>query len=175
MRTVINLIDRYLAYLENSVIVLLVTVMVLGSFLQIVLRLAVDGGFLWGDIFLRHLVLWIGFIGASLATRDDKHISIDVLSRITPATVMPYIRIVVNLATIFVCVVLSDAAWTFVEYEIEAETILFNDVPAWIFQIIMPIGFGLIAFRLALKTLMLILSLISGEADPHADKREPVI
>ncbi len=96
-------------------------------------------------------MLWVGFIGASLATRQEKHIKIDVLSQVTSQRLVPVIRIIVDMVTIFVCIVLAKAGWDFVAYEIEAKNILFNDIPSWIFQIIIPIGFGLIAFRFLLN------------------------
>ena len=160
MQKTLKFIDNSLALVENSLIVLIVAVMVVMSFLQVFLRNFFDYGILWGDIFLRHMVLWVGFIGASLATRDEKHINIDVLGRISPEKFRPYLRTVVDLFTMVVCIALAYAAYGFLQYEIEANTILFNNISAWIFQIIIPLGFALIAFRFLLK----ILERISGAA-----------
>ena len=74
-------LNAFVAKIESWILVAIVLLMVTMSFLQIILR-AFSIGILWGDIFLRHLVLWVGFIGASLATREEKHINIDVLSRL---------------------------------------------------------------------------------------------
>jgi TRAP-type C4-dicarboxylate transport system permease small subunit len=160
MKKTLKFIDNSLALVENSLIVLIVAIMVVMSFLQVFLRNFFDYGILWGDIFLRHMVLWVGFIGASLATRDEKHINIDVLGRISPERFRPYLRTIVDLFTMLVCIALAHAAYGFLQYEIEANTILFNNIPAWIFQIIIPLGFALIAFRFFLK----ILERISGAA-----------
>lgn len=153
MQKLLKSIDKSLSLVENSFIVAIVTVMVLLSFLQLVLRNFFDYGILWGDTFLRHLVLWVGFIGASLATRDEKHINIDLLGRITPKKYFSYMRIIIDLVTMIVCIALARAGYVFLKYEIEANTILFNDVPAWYFQLIIPIGFALIGFRFLLKIL----------------------
>ena len=53
--------------------------------LQIVLRYGFDSGIAWADPLLRVLVLWLGLLGALAATRDRRHITIDVLSRMLPA------------------------------------------------------------------------------------------
>lgn len=159
MQKLLKFIDKSLGLVENAFIVAIVTVMVLLSFLQLVLRNFFDYGILWGDTFLRHLVLWVGFIGASLATRDEKHINIDLLGRITPKKYLPYLRIVIDLMTMLVCIFLARAGYVFLRYEIEANTILFNNVPAWYFQLIIPLGFALIGFRFLLKILEQILSL----------------
>ena len=162
MSKLLRIIDKSLAFFENTLIIVLVAVMVLMSFLQVILR-NFDAGLLWADIFLRHLVLWVGFIGASLATRDEKHISIDALSRLVPERSLPYVKLVVDAVTLFICVVLANAGYMFLGYEIEANTILFNDMPAWPFQLIIPLGFALIAFRFFLKILER-LNLIFGSA-----------
>ena len=164
MRKIIQKIDQGLYLFENSLLILILGVMVLMAFLQLVLRNFFHSGILWGDIFLRHLVLWVGFIGASLATRSERHINIDVLTRLMSKKVIPYIRILVNLVAILVGAVLVKAAYVFVRYEIEAKTIVFANIPAWYFEIIIPVGFALISFRFLLKVLEQVASLISGDA-----------
>lgn len=153
MKKLLASIDKILSLVENSLIVIIVSIMVIMSFLQVFLRNFFDYGILWGDIFLRHLVLWVGFIGASLATRDEKHINIDVLGRIASPQILPYLRSIVDLATIAVCIALAQAGYGFLKNEIETNTILFNDIPAWPFQMIIPLGFALIGFRFVLKIL----------------------
>ena len=162
MSKLLRIIDKSLAAVENTLIIILVAVMVLMAFLQVILR-NFDAGLLWADIFLRHLVLWVGFIGASLATRDEKHISIDALSRLVPERFLPYVKLIVDAVTLVICLVLANAGYQFLGYEIEANTILFNDIPAWPFQLIIPAGFALIAFRFFLKILER-MNLIFGSA-----------
>ncbi|MBL0715710.1 MAG: TRAP transporter small permease subunit, partial [Desulfosarcina sp.] len=60
--------------------VLLTTTMGLALF-QIVARNVMGTGLVWGDILIRILVLWLGMAGAMAATRQRKHISIDLLRR----------------------------------------------------------------------------------------------
>ena len=89
MRKILQKIDRGLYLFENSLLILILSVMVFMAFLQVVLRNLFHSGILWGDIFLRHLVLWVGFIGASLATRSERHINIDILTRLMSPKVIP--------------------------------------------------------------------------------------
>jgi TRAP-type C4-dicarboxylate transport system permease small subunit len=143
----INAINNWVARLETAVLVLVLTIMVVLAFLQVVLRNVFDEGLLWGDIFLRHLVLWVGFIGASLATRDEKHISIDLLTRFVPKRWIGIPRIIINLFAAVICLLLADAAYTFVSDEILYGSTVFNDIPSWYLQIIIPIGFFIMAVR----------------------------
>lgn len=163
MKKIIRSIDKNLAFLENGLIVLLLGVMVVMAFLQVLLRNFFDTGILWGDIFLRHLVLWVGFIGASLATREEKHINIDILQRVLKPSFVPYVQIFVDLVTLYICFLLMRAGIVFVASEKEAGTILFERVPAWYLQIIIPIGFGMIGFRFLLKILEKMTAIWSNE------------
>src|SRR5512139_2469052 len=70
---------------EQTLVVSFLGFMIFIAFLQIVLRNFFSTGLDWGDPLLRNLVLWIGFIGATLATREGKHINIDIISRWLPS------------------------------------------------------------------------------------------
>lgn len=167
MQRIISRIDKGLLSVENLLIVLLLSVMVLMAFLQVILRNLFSMGILWADIFLRHLVLWVGFIGASLATRESKHINVDILSRLMSKKKQPYLRIFIDFVSAGVCFVLARAGYKFLSYEIEAGTKLFNDIPAWIFELIIPVGFALIGFRFLLNLIEQIIQ-ISSKVGPEA-------
>ncbi len=163
MKRILHFIDRTLAGVENALIIVIVTILVLMSFLQVVLQIFFYSSIEGGDIIQRHLVLWVGFIGASLATREEKHIHIDLLTRIMPERWKPYIQIVIDLATMVICIVLAKAGYQDLLWDIQDKTKLFGDVSAWWFKMIIPLGFGLISFRLLLKALERILALLPGD------------
>ncbi len=166
MRKLITAIDTILNHTETALIVLILTVMVVMAFLQVVLRNLFSSGILWADIFLRHLVLWVGFIGASIATRENKHINIDVLTRLAPEKARVYILMITNVITMGISIVLAIAGYHFLAMEMKFKTILFENVPAWIFELIIPIGFGMIAFRYLLHILTCILDISEGKIEP---------
>jgi len=147
MMKMLDSLNRWLERAESAVLVTILGFMVIFAFLQVVLRNIFDEGILWGDILLRHLVLWVGFIGASLATRESKHINIDLFNRFLSERGKQISLLITNLFSVFICIVLTKAGWTFVQDEKMMGTTIFSDVPAWYFQIIIPIGFLLMAFR----------------------------
>ena len=157
---VLKTIDRYLALTEGVIIVLFLTTMIGLAFLQVVLRNFFSTGIPWADTFLRHLVLWVAFLGASLSTRENKHINIDVLTKLLRPRGKLWSKCVVEVLSLAVCLFLGLAAWTFLAMERQGQGILFNNIPIWIFQIILPLGFFVIAFRFFLRVLdsLLILS-----------------
>ena len=156
-------INKYIEKLESGLLVLILVIMVILAFLQVVLRNLFDQGILWADIFLRHLVLWVGFIGASLATREEKHINIDLFTRFLSQKGKNISRLITNLFACAICVLLAKAGWTFVQDEKAMGTILFNNIEAWYFQIIIPIGFVLMGFRFFINMLTNVLQTFQGK------------
>ena len=143
----IRQLNEWLAKVESGFLVFLLFLMVFLAFSQVLLRNFLSSGFLWTDLFLRQLVLWVGFLGASLAVRERRHISIDVLPQFLPATYRSWAQVLVNLCAGLISVFLTLAAWKFVQMEMEFPTILFLDLPAWIFQTILPFSFSVISLR----------------------------
>ncbi len=150
-------ISSALILLEQSCVVVLLSVMVILAFLQVILRNFFSTGFIWGDTLLRHLVLWLGFLGAAIAAESGKHISIDIIGRLVPPRIATLIRIITNLFAMVVSFYLAKAGWTFLQSERETGDILITiaeqPLPAWWFEIIIPAGFGLLSFHFLIRTL----------------------
>jgi len=127
--------------------------MILLSFSQVILRNFFQHGILWADIFLRQLVLWVGFLGASLAVCKDKHICIDFLPNVLPHQWKPKLRIITHLATSIISAILAWSAWRFLQFEMEGDSVLFLDIPVWLFQTILPYSFAVISIRFFLRAL----------------------
>jgi C4-dicarboxylate transporter, DctQ subunit len=163
---ILHKLNSYIAQFESWILVIIVLCMVLLSFAQVVLRNVFDQGILWGDIFLRHLVLWVGFIGASIATRENKHINIDVFNRLMKGKSKLFSQALVNIFAAVVTYLLMQASWSFVMEEKEFETMLFNDIPAWYFQIIIPVGFGLMTIRFVINLIQNLVDAFSSEQEP---------
>lgn len=144
-------LDSFLNGLEGRLLVALLSVMVILSFVQVFLRNAFSESFLWGDILLRHLVLWVGFIGAALATSNDRHINIDALTRFLPSRLKHWSKVLTNVFAAVVCYFLSRAGVTFVKNEIDAAGTLYESIPSWYSEIIIPVGFGLLAFHFLVR------------------------
>ena len=103
----IKQLDEWLAKAESGFLVILLFLMVFLSFGQVILRNFLHSGLLWTDIFLRQLVLWVGFLGASLAVRERRHISVDVLPQFIPEKYRPFVDVLVNLLAGIITVFLT--------------------------------------------------------------------
>jgi TRAP-type C4-dicarboxylate transport system permease small subunit len=140
-------LTKFTDLLEDSLLILLLGSMIILGSGQIVLRNFFDFGFIWIDPLLRLLVLWTGLIGATVASRDNRHIRIDLLSRYLPKAAHLIIQFAVGLFSVFICAVIAwhGASWVLLDYQ---DNLLgFENLPAWILESIIPIAFGLIALR----------------------------
>ena len=140
-------IARLMRSLENGLLAGLLTAMIVFAVMQIVLRNVFDSGIAWVDPLLRLLVLWVGMAGAMVATRRDKHIAVDVVTRHLPPNTRLTVRVVVDLFSASVAATIAYHAVRFVWMEREAETIALAAVPAWLCELIIPVAFSVIALR----------------------------
>jgi len=152
----LNAISRGLSWAEGTLTAVLLTVMILLAFLQVILRNFFATGILWIDPFLRHMVLWIGLLGASLATRQERHINLDIITRTMAPRSVEMVRIASNLFAGIVTGFLARAGWTFVQSEMGSREELFRigDMifPGWWFETIIPLGFALMTFRFLIRS-----------------------
>src|SRR5919109_963423 len=102
-------LDHWLASLERALVVLLLTGLLGLGLLQVIARNFLASGLFWADELLQHMVLWLGFLGASLATREHRHLSIDVLTHVLPPRWQLGCGLLVNAAALAICVLLVQA------------------------------------------------------------------
>jgi len=140
--------------LENGLLVLLLTGMILLATLQIVLRNVWSMGLSWADPALRVAVLWMTLLGAMAATRDGNHIQIDILTRFLSERLTKYARLITDLFSAFICGLLSWHGGRFAYFEWQDGSILFASVPAWVCELIIPLGFGVMALRFLITGLL---------------------
>jgi TRAP-type C4-dicarboxylate transport system permease small subunit len=144
--------DEIIDRVEQISLVVLLSSMIVIAFFQIVLRNLFSTGLAWGDPLVRNLVLWIGFIGAALATKEGKHINIDVVSGWMPPLGKGFTRFLTQLFSFFICGLLTFAALKFIKNEAQMGNVAFLGIPAWIPEIILPVIFGLMALRFGLRS-----------------------
>lgn len=135
------------ARIEDGFLCLLLAAMTLLACWQILLRFLFAGGLVWADQLLRYLVLWAGMFGAVVATREGRHIAIDIVSHLLPGRLMPLLRLVIDLLSAAVSGVLTWAAVVFVQNERLYGGEILLAIPFWGWNLVFPIAFGLITLR----------------------------
>jgi len=142
-----NRLEKAGSYAEDGLLLFILISMILLAGAQIFLRNFFDTGLFWGDEMLRLMVLWLTIAGALAASRMDKHISIAVLNRFLPGTAQLITKVIIDLFTAFICALLAWHSARFVMGSYEFGDTLMRNIPAWTMQIILPVGFALMAFR----------------------------
>lgn len=145
--TFLHKLERAGAFAEDLLLLTILVSMILLAGSQIFLRNIFDYSIFWGDEVLRMMVLWLTLAAGLAASRADKQIRIEVLDRFMPVSMQRLSRIVVDLFTAGICALLSWHSARFVMSSYEYADTLLRDTPAWMLQIILPIGFGLMAWR----------------------------
>jgi TRAP-type C4-dicarboxylate transport system permease small subunit len=164
-------IDQAIARFEGWLVILFLSLMVSLTFLQVVLRSLFSYAHLgwandlmgrldWAEPFVRLLVLWLTFLGASLVTSENKHIKIDLITQIIPASWRAPLDVLLSLAGALVAALMLKASLFYVGTEMSFGGKLFLGVPTWIGQLILPLGFMLICFRFLIRSLFSALGIV---------------
>lgn len=149
------MIERTLSVLkslESGLLVAILSTMIALAGYQVIARNFFDTGILWGDSLVRVLVLWLTFIGATIASRNDEHIRIDLLGRLFSDSWKQHSR---RFASFFTCLITGVFAWyslQFVMLDYADGIVAFAGVPAWLCESVMPLGAALISLRYLLHT-----------------------
>jgi len=147
MLSILRKTGVYYERLEEALLVCMVFGMVLLGALQIFFRNVISIGMVWVDPLMRHLVLWIALLGASIATREDRHITIEILPARLSQAARSRIRGGLQLFSSLVCLVLVYPAIRFVLDDYDPGEYLAFGIPLWVSQIIMPAGWLVLGIR----------------------------
>jgi TRAP-type C4-dicarboxylate transport system permease small subunit len=137
----------FVGRLEIGAITVLLSALVLLGTMQIVLRNFFHSGVLWADPMMRHIVLWLGCLGAALATTRVRHINIDVFSRLLPKRHKPVRSTLVYTTTAVAAFFLGLAALRLVADERAFGDVAFGSVKTWVLQVVLPFAFFVISYR----------------------------
>lgn len=121
--------------------------MALLPIIEIITRQLSKSGIPGSIMWTRLLVLWVAFLGAVIAARRGELLSLATKDLITGRS-KRLVDVLTSGVSFTVCAVLFWVSWQFVRLEREGGSLFALDVPVWVVQLIMPIGFALIAVRI---------------------------
>lgn len=143
---------RWLHHLEDLLLAAVLFIMLALAITDIAMRLITGGSLIWIPPVLQVLVLWLGLLGALLASRSQEHIAIDVISRFVGPLGKKVCGISGSLFAGIVCAIVARYSIDFIQQAIEFDDIAFAQVPAWPLQLIIPFTFSLMSVRFFLHT-----------------------
>ena len=159
-------IREYISRSENVLTIGVFSILTIFPAVEIFTRLLGRPGIPASPILVQHMTLWIGFIGAVLATRQNKLLSLTRDPLFSPDAVFSNGRWIAKNISFVIIGALFWGSLTLVMIEYEYPIQISPGIYRWVIQLIMPVGFLLIAFQILLKsskdTLLRILMLIIG-------------
>lgn len=144
---------RWLHHFEDLLLASVLSIMLILAVLDIAMRLITGGSLIWIPPVLQILVLWLGLLGALLASRSQEHIAIDVISRFVGPLGKKVCGISSSLFASIICALVAYYSVVFIQQSIEYDDIAFAQVPAWPLQLIIPFTFSLMSLRFLFHTL----------------------
>ncbi|MBS2024088.1 MAG: TRAP transporter large permease subunit [Deltaproteobacteria bacterium] len=100
-------------------------------------------------VYTQHFTLWIGFIGAMIATASKSHLALSTLDMIPPGRARVFCQGLASVLSAFINAALAYASLIMVLAQRGSTNVLEGGVPAIVFEAVMPIAFTVMAYRFA--------------------------
>jgi TRAP-type C4-dicarboxylate transport system permease small subunit len=157
-----------LARFEDGILMLILVGMVLLAFAQILLRNIFGIGLVWIDPLVRQMLLWVTLVGAMIATRDHKHITVDAISRyLPPGRIKCATGFICDAFATIICSLLTYS--TFLVFQMEFQDPvggqIMTGLPLWASLLTLPVAFGVMTFRLLRFSIYSFLCTVKGDTE----------
>ncbi|MCB9728299.1 MAG: TRAP transporter small permease [Deltaproteobacteria bacterium] len=108
----------------------------------------VEEQYLWSVELASVLLMYVGFLGASMATRERKHIRVDAVRKKLPPRHLPLYNAIGGLMTIAFCVFLGGLALHFLLSKIErGGTMQASGLPEWVISLPIAVALAVMVLR----------------------------
>lgn len=143
--------DRILGQIERAVIGFLLIAASFILFVNVIARYGFNSGFTWAEEATRYAIVWMVFVGSSVAAKNGVHIGVDVLIRMLagrPAQryIVAAVGVICVLFSIFL--VIFGASLAAHAYEVNQVTPAMH-APLWVVQSAVTVGGILMTLRFA--------------------------
>ena len=137
--------------LEKWSVVVILVVMTVVPVAESLARWLFKSGIPGAVLYTQHLTLWIGFLGALLATGAGKHLAL-ATGELIKGTPKKIAGIYAGSLSAAVCSMLAYASLVLVKADSAMERSLPGGIPEWWSEVVMPVALGLMAVRFAWRT-----------------------
>jgi C4-dicarboxylate transporter, DctM subunit len=134
--------------IEDWLLTLVLAAMCLVPDVELILRATLRAGIFGAASIVQHLGLAVGMLGAAVATRERRLLTITAFTLLIPKSARARVTAFADALAAAVCVLLVAGGVAFVAAERSSGTTLAYGVPTWCVQLLMPVGFLVIGWRL---------------------------
>lgn len=153
---------RFIDYLEEWLVILMLAAMTGLTFVQVVLRYVFNYGFTWALEMTTVFFAVMIFVGISYGVRVGAHIGVDALVKLMPPAVRRTVSIGIVLLCLGYCGIVLFGSYDYVSkmkmVGVELEDL---SIPVWVVRAIMPFGYALMTYRFV----QVLWQLATGESD----------
>ncbi len=126
------------------------------------------GGFIWAQKMALVLMTWVAMLGASMATFERSHLSLEMGEKLWPSSVVHLVKAVaLGVASAFCAAATLLAIKLVLDQRHEGAPVVANEwLPTWVAFLIVPYGFAAMALRLLAQTA----TTATGTAEPIEER-----
>lgn len=136
---------------ENTLATLSLGGIMLLPLTEIALRGLFGFGIPGAGPFAQNLTLWVGLLGAAIAAREGKLLTL-ATGEFLPKTFERPAHVVAALIGSAIATIFAVGGWALVETERAVGDLIAVSVPVWVADLVFPVAFGLIALRLVWRS-----------------------
>lgn len=164
-------ISTLLEKLTNALLVALLVVLTTSTTLQVITRFITKSPLVWTEEVSRMAFIWMTLLGATLATKHNEHLSLDLLQGRLPKGLEATLQVLLHLMMATVAAVFVVAGWAFVQMNATriSET---TGMPMFYLYISGPITGVLMLYYLAEQTPALMDKVRAAFAEENAGSSE---
>lgn len=141
INNILNHLEEYFTAVSLFFISLLV-------FTQAFLRYGFNTSISWSDEVSRYMIIWIIFIGSSIAVREKAHAAVDAITAFLPGLFQRIFSVIVNLIAITFCVFAIWSGYKMVSNSLAFDTVTATlGIPMAIPYLAIPVGASLMLIR----------------------------
>jgi C4-dicarboxylate transporter, DctM subunit len=142
-------LDSPLARLEGAAVGILLLAMIALPAAETLSRRFLGRGLTGSAVFVQHLTLWVGFLGALLATAAERHLALSTAEVIPAGWPRRAASLVARAVATSVCALLAYASLVLALAERSSDRTLPLGIPWWWSELVMPVASALMALRFA--------------------------
>ncbi|RMF07248.1 MAG: TRAP transporter large permease subunit [Candidatus Neomarinimicrobiota bacterium] len=120
--------------------------------LEVISRISRIPGIPAAPVLVQHLTLWVGFIGAILATRQGKLLALTTRPLFVAEETLHFGRWFARVISFLVVIGLTWGSLDLIRWEFLYPVEIAPNLPRWVAQLIIPLGYGIIGIQIFLKS-----------------------
>ncbi len=133
---------------ENLLVVLPLAALVVLPLAEIVLRALFRTGISGSSTIVQHMCLFVGMFGGAIAARENRLLSLSTVTTFLSGRAKSAARLISSgvaaAVTLFLCI----ASFEYTQAMRPLAKVLVYGIPVWVVQLVLPVGFALVALRL---------------------------